>query len=101
MKSHTFMAVADFALNLECLEAQFYVCATTGQPLPANLTGNDLLPIGCQQANFTDPDLVLIAAEIAQVHIHWQQEPCYALLPHASNPEERLGFRVLGVRFRV
>ena len=61
------MPLADFALNLECIEAQFYVCATTGLPLPANLTGNDLQPIGCQKANFTNPDLVLIAAEIAMV----------------------------------
>ena len=61
------MPFADFALNLECIEAQFYVCATSGQPLPANLTGNDLQPIGCQKANFTNPDLVLIAAEIAMV----------------------------------
>ena len=67
--AHAFVLCADFALNLECLEAQFYVCATTGQPLPANLTGNALQPIGCQQANLTNPDLVLIAAEIAKVRL--------------------------------
>ena len=31
---------------MQCLEAQFYTCATTGAPLSAELTGNGPAPIG-------------------------------------------------------
>ena len=31
---------------MQCLEAQFYTCATTGAPLSAELTGNGPEPIG-------------------------------------------------------
>lgn len=57
--------ILNFALNLECLEAQFYTCATTGQPLSAELTGNGPEPIGCQAANFTNDDVFSIALDIA------------------------------------
>lgn len=50
---------------LQCLEAQFYTCATTGQPLSAELTGNGPEPIGCQAANFTNDDVFSIALDIA------------------------------------
>lgn len=57
--------ILNFALNLECLEAQFYTCATTGAPLSAELTGNGPAPIGCQMANFTNDDVMSIAMNIA------------------------------------
>ena len=55
----------NFALNLECLEAQFYSCAVYGQPLSAALTGNGPAPIGCQAANFTNDDIYSLAMDVA------------------------------------
>ncbi|KAK9792069.1 hypothetical protein WJX73_006566 [Symbiochloris irregularis] len=46
--------IANFALQLEYLEAQFYSCAATGQPLPSSLLGNGAPAVtGCQKANLT------------------------------------------------
>ena len=61
--------ILNFALNLECLEAQFYSCAVYGQPLSAELTGNGPAPIGCQAANFTNDDVYNIAMGVANDEI--------------------------------
>ncbi len=61
--------ILNFALNLECLEAQFYSCAVYGQPLSAELTGNGPAPIGCQSANFTNDDIYSIAMDVANNEI--------------------------------
>ncbi len=61
--------ILNFALNLECLEAQFYSCAVYGQPLSAQLTGNGPAPIGCQSANFTNDDIYSIAMDVANNEI--------------------------------
>ena len=61
--------ILNFALNLECLEAQFYSCAVYGQPLSADLTGNGPAPIGCQSANFTNDDIYSIAVDVANNEI--------------------------------
>ena len=61
--------VLNFALNLECLEAQFYSCAVYGQPLSDELTGYGPQPIGCQAANFTNDDLYSIAMDVANNEI--------------------------------
>ncbi|KAL3143542.1 hypothetical protein ABBQ38_002341 [Trebouxia sp. C0009 RCD-2024] len=61
--------ILNFALNLECLEAQFYSCAVYGEPLSDDLTGSGPQPIGCQQANFTNDDIVSIATDVAQDEI--------------------------------
>ncbi|KAL3133990.1 hypothetical protein ABBQ32_008430 [Trebouxia sp. C0010 RCD-2024] len=61
--------ILNFALNLECLEAQFYSCAVFGEPLSDDLTGSGPQPIGCQQANFTNDDIVSIATDVAQDEI--------------------------------
>ena len=60
--------ILNFALNLEYLEAQFYVQATTGAGLPANLltgTGTQGAATGGRQVNFTDPLVAEYAREIA------------------------------------
>ena len=60
--------VLNFALNLEYLEAQFYLYAATGSGLPQNLltgTGTQGAVIGGRQVNFTDPVVAQYAREIA------------------------------------
>ncbi|KAL3144360.1 hypothetical protein ABBQ32_004115 [Trebouxia sp. C0010 RCD-2024] len=61
--------ILNFALNLECLEAQFYSCAVYGKPLSAELTGNGPAPIGCQSANFSNDDVYNIAMDVANDEI--------------------------------
>ncbi|MBA3896349.1 MAG: ferritin-like domain-containing protein [Sphingomonadaceae bacterium] len=60
--------ILNFALNLEYLEAQFYMYAATGAGLPANLltgTGTQGAVIGGRKVNFTDPVVSQYAQEIA------------------------------------
>lgn len=60
--------VLNFALNLEYLEAQFYLVAATGAGLPANSlggTGNQGAATGARQVTFTDPAVAQYAREIA------------------------------------
>jgi len=60
--------VLNFALNLEYLEAQFYLYAVTGSGLPANLltgTGTQGQVRGGRQATFSDPVVAQYAREIA------------------------------------
>ncbi len=49
------MPAVQFALQLEYLEAAFYSCATTGAPLPANVTGSTtVITEGCARGNYTE-----------------------------------------------
>jgi hypothetical protein len=60
--------ILNFALNLEYLEAQFYLFATSGAGLPANQltgTGTQGAATGGRQVNFTDPLVAQYAREIA------------------------------------
>lgn len=60
--------ILNFALNLEYLEAQFYLFAVNGTGLPANLltgTGTQGAATGGRQVNFTDPLVAQYAREIA------------------------------------
>jgi hypothetical protein len=60
--------ILNFALNLEYLEAQFYVQAVTGAGLPANMltgTGTQGAATGGRKVTFTDPVVAQYAAEIA------------------------------------
>ncbi len=61
--------ILNFALNLEYLEAQFYVFAVFGQGLPSGSlggTGTRGEATGGRQVNFTDPVVREYAVEIAQ-----------------------------------
>jgi len=60
--------ILNFALNLEYLEAQFYLYATTGAGLPDNLTtgvGTRGTVIGGSRVTFSDPVVAAYAREIA------------------------------------
>jgi hypothetical protein len=60
------VAILEFALNLEYLEAQFYSLAATGAQLPASLTGPNPGPVtGGSQVPFTDPFVQATALELA------------------------------------
>lgn len=67
--------ILNFALNLEYLEAQFYLYAVTGAGLPAGLTsgtGTQGAVTGGRQVTFTDPLVREYANEIAsdeQAHV--------------------------------
>jgi hypothetical protein len=67
--------ILNFALNLEYLEAQFYLFAVTGAGLPAGLTtgtGTQGNVTGGRKVNFTDPVVQQYANEIAsdeQAHV--------------------------------
>lgn len=61
--------ILNFALNLEYLEAQFYVYAAFGEGLPDSIlsgTGTRGEVIGGRKVNFTDPVVRQYAVEIAQ-----------------------------------
>lgn len=61
--------ILNFALNLEYLEAEYYLRAVTGQGIPANLTtgtGVQGSVAGGRKVNFENPNLKQLAAEIAQ-----------------------------------
>ncbi|KAK9803513.1 hypothetical protein WJX73_000941 [Symbiochloris irregularis] len=60
--------VLNFALNLEYLEAEFYSCAATGQPLPADLRGGGPASTGCEKA-ILDAKTQAIAEELADNEI--------------------------------
>ena len=60
--------ILNFALNLEYLEAQFYVYAASGAGLPESLlsgTGTRGQATGGRRVNFTDPAVAAYAREIA------------------------------------
>ena len=57
--------VLNFALNLEYLEASFYLYATTGSGLASTDTGGSGMVTGGSKVTFTDSRIADIAAEIA------------------------------------
>ena len=63
-------AILNFALNLEYLEAEYYLLATTGRGLPATATTGSNGPTGGvtggRQVNFSTPAVQQYANEIAQ-----------------------------------
>jgi hypothetical protein len=60
------VAILQFALNLEYLEAEFYSFAAFGHGLPPSETGNSFSTvIGGSQVPFTSPKIAAVAQEIA------------------------------------
>jgi hypothetical protein len=68
------VAILEFALNLEYLEAEFYLRAATGQGLPPADIGSNPGPVtGGQKVPFTSPINQAYANEIAaEEHLHVQ-----------------------------
>jgi len=61
------VAILQFALNLEYLEAEFYLRAATGSGLGPNVTGNPYsMVVGGSQVPFTSSLIAAYAQEIAQ-----------------------------------
>ena len=62
--------VLNFALNLEYLEAEFYLRAVTGNGVPAADGGGATITVpGTTMVNFTDPWIKAIAVEQAQTEL--------------------------------
>ena len=62
--------VLNFALNLEYLEAEFYLRAVTGNGVPAADGGGATITVpGTTMVNFTDPWIKAIATEQAQTEL--------------------------------
>jgi hypothetical protein len=58
--------VLNFALNLEYLEASFYLFITTGSGLPSSLQGSGAGTVtGGAQFTFTDPNVTALAQQLA------------------------------------
>ena len=51
-----------FALNLECLQAQYYSLAAFGVPMNGNLTGGGPPPQGGAKANLVGPPNITVSA---------------------------------------
>lgn len=61
--------ILNFALNLEYLEAEFYLYASTGSGLPANMltgVGTQGAATGGMQVSFSDPVVSQLASELAK-----------------------------------
>lgn len=91
--------VLNFALNLEYLEAEFYLIATTGSRLGANDTGAATGPTtGGSQVSFTDTALSDIAKEIASdelAHVRFLR----SALAGAAVPKPAINLNALGTGF--
>lgn len=75
--------VLNFALNLEYLEAEFYLRATTGQGLgAADIGASPGAVTGGSQVTFTDPNIKAYALEIAadeQAHVQYLRKAITSL----------------------
>ena len=60
--------ILNFALNLECLEAEYYSTAVNGFGLNASTLGGGPPGVGGGKANLS-PDLIKIATELANDEI--------------------------------
>ncbi len=82
--------VLNFALNLEYLEAEFYLRATTGMGLSAADTGTSPgATTGGSQVNFTDPAIKAYAMEIAADELAHVQFLRTALTQAGATPVDK------------
>jgi hypothetical protein len=92
--------VLNFALNLEYLEAQFYLYATTGSGLSSADTGGTGTITGGTQVTFTSSQLQAIAQEIAgdeKNHV----EDLRSVLGSAAVSQPNINFNALGIDLSV
>ena len=84
-------AIFNFALNLEYLEAEFYLRAVTGQGLPADLTGGQSTVTGGGLVPFQNTAIAYFAEKIAVdelAHVRFIR----AVLGSAAVPEPDINF---------
>lgn len=75
--------VLNFALNLEYLEASFYLYITTGTGLPSSVQGSGAGAVtGLPMIQFSDPNVAALAAQLAadeQAHVEFIQAAITAI----------------------
>ncbi|HTE20734.1 MAG TPA: ferritin-like domain-containing protein [Armatimonadota bacterium] len=96
------ISVVNFALQLEYLEAEFYLFATTGQGLPAALTsgrGTMGATTGGSRVTFTDTDLEDVAQEITVDEVD-HVELLRGVLGRNAVAKPAINLNALGLGFR-
>ena len=74
----------NFAMNLECLEAEYYSTAINGYGLNSSTLGNGPPAVGGLKANLS-PELIQIATELANDEINHVRPWSISSYPHLTH----------------
>lgn len=90
--------ILNFAMNLECLEAEYYSTAINGYGLNSSTLGSGAPAVGGLKANLS-PQLIQIATELANDEINHVSPLAHNL--DASSPEPRCYAYILDILSRA